>query len=98
MGQLRKFEIIICHNLGTFFLDMKNCKTFMHAGDNRLDRAMENTVDIPYTVTRPYAGFRHPDQMAPDSSVRGGENDCLIWAGNLLTQLPKFSVVNRSFP
>jgi hypothetical protein len=37
------------------------------------------------TVTRPYAGFRHPDWMAPESSVRGGENDCFIWSGNLLT-------------
>jgi hypothetical protein len=27
------------------------------------------------TVSRPYAGFRHPDRMASDSSVRGGEND-----------------------
>ncbi len=26
-----------------------------------------------YTVTRPYAGFRHPDRMAPDSSVWGGK-------------------------
>ncbi len=55
MGQLRKFEIIICHNLGTFFLDMKNCKTFMHTKRQQA-RSMENTVDIPYTVTRPYAG------------------------------------------
>jgi hypothetical protein len=23
------------------------------------------------TVTRPYAGFRHPDQKSPDSMVRG---------------------------
>ncbi len=28
------------------------------------------------TVTRPYAGFRHPDRMAPDQTVRGRENDC----------------------
>jgi hypothetical protein len=26
-----------------------------------------------HTVTRPYAGFRHPDRMAPDSSVWGGK-------------------------
>ncbi len=26
-----------------------------------------------YTVTRPNTGFRHPDRMAPDQTVRGGE-------------------------
>ncbi len=31
-----------------------------------------------YTVTRLYAGFRHPDRMAPDQTVRGRENDCFI--------------------
>jgi hypothetical protein len=51
-----------------------------------------------YTVTRPYAGFRHPDRMAPDQTVRGRENECSIWSGNLLPQVPKFSVINRSFP
>ncbi len=44
-----------------------------------------------YTVTRPYAGFRHPDRMAPDQTVREGENDCFIWSGNFLAQVPKFS-------
>ncbi len=44
-----------------------------------------------YTVTRPYAGFRHPDRMAPESSVWGGENDCFIWSGNMLAQVLKFS-------
>ncbi len=29
-----------------------------------------------YTVTRPYVGFRHPDRMAPDQTVRGRENVC----------------------
>ncbi len=51
-----------------------------------------------YTVTRPYAGFRHPDRMAPDKTVRGGENDCPILSGNILLKVPKFSVINRSFP
>ena len=46
-----------------------------------------------YTVTRPYAGFRHPDLMAPDQTVRGGENDCLIWSGNFLPQVAKFSSI-----
>ncbi len=47
----------------------------------------------PYTVTRPYAGFRHPDRMAPDQTVRGGENDCFIWSGNFLAQVAKFSSI-----
>ncbi len=41
---------------------------------------------LVYTVTRPYAGFRHPDQMVPDQMVReremvalhGPENSYLI--------------------
>jgi hypothetical protein len=37
-----------------------------------------------HTVTRPYAGFCHPDRMAPDQTVRGGENDYPILSGNLL--------------
>ena len=49
-----------------------------------------------YTVTRPYAGFRHPDRMAPDQTVRGGENDCFIWSGNFLAQVPKFSSIFRN--
>ncbi len=50
----------------------------------------------PHTVTRPYAGFRHPDRMAPDQTVRGGENDCFIWSGNFLAQVPKFSSIFRN--
>ncbi len=50
---------------------------------------------ILYTVTRPYAGFRHPDRMAPDQTVREGENDCFIWSGNFLAQVPKFSGIFR---
>ncbi len=46
-----------------------------------------------YTVTRPYAGFRHPDRMAPDQTVRGGENDCFIWSGYFLAQVPEFSSI-----
>ncbi len=34
-----------------------------------------------------YAGFRHPDRMAPDQTVRGGENECPILSGNLLPKL-----------
>ncbi len=48
---------------------------------------------VRYTVTRPYAGFRHPDRMAPDQTVRGGENDCFIWSGNFLAQVAKFSSI-----
>ncbi len=49
-----------------------------------------------HTVTRPYAGFPHQERMAPDSSVWGRENDCLIWVGNLLPQVPKFSCIFSS--
>ncbi len=48
---------------------------------------------LTYTVTRPYAGFRRPDRMAPDQTVRGGENDCFIWSGNFLAQVPKVSSI-----
>ncbi len=50
-----------------------------------------------YTVTRPYAGFCHPGRMATDQTVKGRENECSILSGNLLRQVPKFSVNNRSF-
>ncbi len=46
-----------------------------------------------YTVTRPYAGFRYPDRMAPDQTVRGGENDFFIWSGNFLAQVAQFSSI-----
>ncbi len=51
---------------------------------------------LRHTVTRPYAGFRHPDRMAPDQTVRGGENDCFIWSGNFLAQVPEFSSIFRN--
>ncbi len=51
------------------------------------------TSEFSYTVTRPYAGFRHPDRMAPDQTVRGGENYCFIWSGNFLAQVAKFSSI-----
>jgi hypothetical protein len=44
-----------------------------------------------YTVTRPYEGFRHPDWMAPESSVRGRENDSLVRPGYIHPQIPSFS-------
>ncbi len=36
--------------------------------------------------------------MAPDQTVRGGENHCSIWSRNLLSQVPKFSVINLCRP
>ncbi len=33
-----------------------------------------NRVYFSYTVRRPYAGFHHPDRMAPDQMVREGEH------------------------
>jgi hypothetical protein len=44
-----------------------------------------------YTVTRPYEGFRHPDWMAPESTVRGRENDSLVRPGYLHPLLTSFS-------
>jgi hypothetical protein len=45
-----------------------------------------------YTVTRPYEGFRHPDWMAPESTVMGRENDSLVRPGYIHPQIPGFSV------
>jgi hypothetical protein len=33
----------------------------------------EKQYRISYIVTRPYSAFRHPDRIAPDSTVRGWE-------------------------
>ncbi len=44
-----------------------------------------------YTVTRPYEGFRHPDWMAPESTVRGRENDSLVRPGYIHLQILSFS-------
>ncbi len=46
---------------------------------------------LTYTVTRPYEGFRHPDRMAPESTVRGRENDSLVRPGYLHPLLTRFS-------
>ncbi len=51
----------------------------------------EKAVIRGYTVTRPYEGFRHPDWMAPESTVRGRENDSLVMPGYIHPQLPSFS-------
>jgi hypothetical protein len=44
-----------------------------------------------HTVTRPYEGFRHPDWMAPESTVRGRENDSLVRPGYIHLQITSFS-------
>jgi hypothetical protein len=44
-----------------------------------------------YTVTRPYEGFCHPDWMAPESTVRGRENDSLVRPGYIHPKLLSFS-------
>jgi hypothetical protein len=59
----------------------------------RLSHSLLTNSALVYTVTRPYAGFRHPDRMAPDQMVRGGENYCFIWSGNFPAQVPKFSSI-----
>jgi hypothetical protein len=56
----------------------------------------ESDSALSYTFTRPYAGFHHPDRMASDQTVRGGENDCFIWSRNFLTCVPKFSAFFRN--
>jgi hypothetical protein len=43
------------------------------------------------TVTRPYEGFRHPDWVAPESTVRGRENDSLVRPGYIHPQITSFS-------
>jgi hypothetical protein len=48
-------------------------------------------LHFTYTVTRPYKGFRHPDWMAPESTVRGRENDSLVRPGYIHPQIPSFS-------
>ncbi len=57
----------------------------------------QGCFQVAYTVTRPYAGFRHPDRMAPDQTVRGRENGCSIQPGNLRPKVPKFSVITGNF-
>jgi hypothetical protein len=43
-----------------------------------------------YTVTRPYEGFPHPDWMAPESTVRGRENDSLVRPGYIHLLILRF--------
>jgi hypothetical protein len=54
---------------------------------------------IPYTVTRPYAKFCHPDRMAPDQKVRG-EEQCwktfLEFSGDLLCEKKSVSRKNQT--
>jgi hypothetical protein len=40
----------------------------------------------------------HPDQMALGSSVRGGENDCFLWSGNLGSEVFLHLSEIRNFP
>jgi hypothetical protein len=48
-------------------------------------------LTIPtYTVTRPYRGFRHPDWMAPDLTVREGNILSLAYAGILHSSMLSF--------
>jgi hypothetical protein len=46
-----------------------------------------------YTVTRPSEVFRHPDWMAPESTVRGRENDSLVRPGYINLQIPSCPVI-----
>jgi hypothetical protein len=60
---------------------MKICAQLFHCIQR--DK-LASSQSCTYTVTRPYAGFRHPDRMSPDQMVRGEENDYPILSGNLL--------------
>ncbi len=53
-----------------------NCQHTMHVGQQIA------SIHCAYTVTSPQAGFRHPDQMELDQTVRGGENDALYGPGH----------------
>ncbi len=64
----------------------------------RLDRCVPGPQAVGnHTVTRRSAEFRHPARMTQDSSCYIGENDWFIWAGNLRSQIPKFSVITGNF-
>jgi hypothetical protein len=96
------FEFVI--QVSSFGIHLRRLQTaYLYQRGDMRDREMSRldfcnlSVIIQYTVTRPYAGFRHPDRMAPDQTVRGGENDYSIWSGNLLPHLPKFSVITGIF-
>ncbi len=55
------------------------------------------SVLVHCSVTRPYAGFRNPNRMAPDQTVREGENDCFIWSENLLAQVTVYYIYSAAF-
>jgi hypothetical protein len=50
-----------------------------------------------YIVTRPYAGFRHPDWMAPDKRSGEGKILSLAHAGILLSSMPEISFPKLQF-
>jgi hypothetical protein len=72
-------------------------KIHMPPGSKVLYLGAASGTTVSHTVTRRSAEFRHPARMTQDSSCYIGENDCIIWAGNLHPQVPKFSVITGNF-
>ncbi len=58
---------------------------------SRREEGYEEEGRRGHTVTRLYEVFRHPDWMAPESTVRGRENDSPVRPGYIHLQIPSFS-------
>jgi hypothetical protein len=85
--EIRKCLVVNCIRKLFLFLDFLHfliLSTFFHS----FLTVYEELEHAPCTVTRLYEVFRHPDRMAPESSVMEVENDCFTWSGNLPTKVP----------
>ncbi len=61
------------------------------SSDAHAERSHQFLTQTLRAVTRPYEGFRHPDWVAPESTVRGRENDSLVRPGYIHPQITSFS-------
>jgi hypothetical protein len=92
MGQLLKIKGVDSR-LNVNFLDSTSVQ-FTPTTVQVPNLTLTHTKRMPvHTVTRPYEGFRHPDWIAPESTVRGRENDSLVRPGYIHLQIPSFPVV-----
>ncbi len=82
--------------LGEIYLIKNNC--FSRTTTKSVDKHI-GKISVPgrYTVTRPYEVFRHSDRMAPESTVRGRENDSPVRLGYIHPRIPRFSGVYGIF-
>jgi hypothetical protein len=64
---------LVYHEKGTQF-DSRPLTLGVSAKEMMIMGEVLLTIVNCHTVTKPYAGFRHPDQMASDQTVRGGEH------------------------